>query len=85
MTRTYQSGKVVDLAAFRREAGGPAAGGEIWSGAQLWDRERRGGETPSPKRRGRGPGERGVWLLDICASAGIVVMALAFVIRALTL
>jgi len=86
MTRTYRGGKLVDLAAFRRELGGEAAGGDAWSGALLWDRERRGEEkNPSQARRGRFPGERGVWLLDACASAGIVVMALAFVIRALTL
>jgi len=85
MTRPYRNGKLVDLAAFRREPGGRAAGGDAWSEALLWDQERRSEENPSPARRGRFPGERGVWLLDACASAGIVVMALAFVIRALTL
>ncbi len=84
MTRTYQSGKLVDLAAYRRELEGQAAGGEVWTGALLWDRERQTEESPAPARR-RFPGERGFWLLDACASAGIVVMALAFVIRAFTL
>jgi len=85
MTRPYQSGKLVDLAAFRREPGGKAADGDAWSGGLLWDRERRGEDGPAPQRRGRFPGERGFWLLDACASAGIVVMALAFVIRAFTI
>ncbi len=85
MMRTSQSGKLVDLAAYRRELEGKAADGDAWSGGLLWDRERRGGDGSAPKRRGRFPGERGFWLLDACASAGIVVMALAFVIRALTL
>jgi len=85
MTRIYRGGKLVDLAAFRQELEGQAAGGDAWSGALLWDRERRGEGSPSPARRGRFPGEWGFWLLDACASAGIVVMALAFVIRALTI
>ncbi len=85
MTRTHGGGNLVDLAAFRREPEGKAADGDAWSGGLLWDRERRGEDGPAPERRGHFPGERGFWLLDACASAGIVVMALAFVIRALTL
>jgi len=76
-----RGGDIVDLAAFRRAR--EQAAQELWTGALLWDREPRRAPARAESRRS-GAGERGAWALDIGASLTVAVMAVAFVMRAMT-
>jgi len=72
------AGKVVDLEQFRRAREGCQEAPE-WDGLVLAQ------GTEEEPARVHPLWERRAWILDVCASLGVLVMAAAFVLRALTL
>ena len=78
--------KIVDLNAYRRqlEQSMEAPEEEIEVEPLLWARE-----TPSeaedirPMRRSRRAARAGAWVMDICASAGVLAMTAAFTLQVL--
>ena len=73
---------VIDLNAYRRARGltvQEPAPVEVEVEPLLWSRE---GEKPAP-RRARKAMSLSAWMLDICASAGVLAMTVAFTMQIL--
>lgn len=83
-TTSYRLGvreKVVDLNAYRRLLEQPEEEPreDLEVSPLLWEREDRPGQRPPLRRAAR----FGAWALDICASAGVLAMTLAFTVHIL--
>ena len=88
-TTSYRLGmreKIVDLNAYRRqlEQSMEADEEEIEVEPLLWAREDKPAcEDSRPVRRNRRAARAGAWVMDICASAGVLAMTLAFTVTIL--
>ena len=78
--------KIVDLNAYRRqlEQSMEAPEEEIEVEPLLWARETRSeAEDNRPVRRSRRAARASAWVMDICASAGVLAMTAAFTLQVL--
>ena len=88
-TTSYRLGmreKIVDLNAYRLqlEQSMEAPEEDIEVEPLLWAREEKSGcEEVRPRSRGRRAAGVSAWLMDICASAGVLAMTLAFTVTIL--
>ena len=78
--------KIVDLNAYRRqlEQSMDAPEEDIEVEPLLWAREEKvESEDSRPQRRSHRAARAGAWVMDICASAGVLAMTLAFTVTIL--
>jgi len=87
-TTSYRLGvrdNIIDLNAYRRqlEQSMEQPEEEIEVEPLLWSREREQREEVHPRRRSHRAARAGAWLMDVCASAGVLAMTVVFTMHIL--